>query len=47
MNVRNFEIHEVDMSHQKLEVATSNEVATAKTFKLKVSNIHNVLLQYN
>jgi hypothetical protein len=39
MNVRNFEIHEVDTPPQKIEVAT------AKTLKLEVSNIHNLLLQ--
>jgi hypothetical protein len=41
MNVRNFEIHDVTASPQKFAVAT------AKTLKLELPNIHNLLLLYN
>jgi hypothetical protein len=40
MNVQKFEIHDVTVATTKFEVAT------AKIFKLELSNIHSLLLQY-
>jgi hypothetical protein len=39
MNVRNFEIHDVVVVNKKFGLATT------KTFKIEVLNIHNLLIQ--